>query len=251
MMPEQAYALIFAPHPDDAEGGIGGTMVRWAREGKGVILVICTNGDKGTNDPKIKQSDLVKTRIKEQRKAAKLLGVRKVIFLGHPDQRLADTPEFRLEVTRLIRQYRPEVVATTDSMRRYTSHPDHRTTGQVVLDAVSLYSHNYYAFPELIEEGLGELHRTKEILLWGSSEPNVCLDISDTFKTKMAALECHVSQFGKPSPERTKRMRDRHKEQAKKEKFKLGESFHRLDPMGPPRPAQPATTSARRRPRRD
>src|SRR3989304_2094976 len=107
-MPKQAYAMIFAPHPDDAEGGVGGTIVRWAREDKGVILVICTNGDKGTNDPKIKPEELAKIREAEQLAAAELLGVREVIFLHHPDQGLEDTPEFRREITRLIRLYRPE-----------------------------------------------------------------------------------------------------------------------------------------------
>jgi LmbE family N-acetylglucosaminyl deacetylase len=65
LLPEQAYALIFAPHPDDADVGIAGTMSRWAREGKRVVLVVCTNGDKGTNDPKIKPADLVPLREKE------------------------------------------------------------------------------------------------------------------------------------------------------------------------------------------
>ena len=234
MMPEQAYALIFAPHPDDAEGGIGGTMVRWAREGKAVVLVICTNGDKGTNDPKIKPAELVKIREVEQRAAAKCLGVREVIFLGHPDQCLEDEPGFRREVARLIRLYRPEVVATTDPGRRYMAHPDHRNTGRVVLDAVSLYSHNLYSFPELyFEEGL-ELHRTKEMLLWGAEASNCCLDITEAFDAKMAALHCHVSQFGEPTEERAKRMRERSKQQAEKEEFELGESLHKVQMMGPP-----------------
>jgi len=238
-MPEQAYAMIFAPHPDDAEGGVGGTMVRWAREGKSIILVICTNGDKGTNDPKIKPEELAKIREAEQLAAAELLGVREVIFLRHPDQGLADTPEFKREITRLIRLYRPEIVATTDSQRRYTSHPDHRTTGQVVLDAVSLYSKNLYAFPDLMEEGL-ELHKVKEVLLWGTESPNCCFDITDSFDVKMAAMHCHKSQFGdSPSPERAKRMRERYKAQAEKEEYELGEAFHRLEMQGPWPPPPP------------
>lgn len=240
MLPEQAYALIFAPHPDDAEGGIGGTMARWAREGKSVVLVICTNGDKGTNDPKIKPADLVKMREAEQRAAADCLGVREVIFLGHPDQELEDEPVFRREVARLIRLYRPDVVATTDPGRRYMNHPDHRNTGRVVLDAVSLYSHNLYAFPELyFEEGL-ELHRAKELLLWGAEESNCCMDITETFDAKMSALYCHITQFGQPNPERGKRMRERYKQLAEKEEFELGESLHRVQ-MGPPGPPPPAT----------
>jgi len=235
-LPEQAYALIFAPHPDDAEGGIGGTIARWAREGKGVVLVVCTNGDKGTNDPKIKPVDLVKIREKEQLAAAKCMGIREVIFLGHPDQCLEDEPVFRREVARLIRLYRPEVVATTDPSRRYMTHPDHRNTGRVVLDAVSLYSHNLYAFPELyFEEGF-ELHRAKEMLLWGADESNCCLDITETFDAKMSALHCHVSQFGEPTEERSKRMRERSKFVAEKEQFELGESLHRVNMMGPPAP---------------
>ncbi|MEE8414583.1 MAG: PIG-L deacetylase family protein [Dehalococcoidales bacterium] len=234
-MPEQAYAMVFAPHPDD-EGGAGGTMVRWAREGKDVILVICTNGDKGTNDPKIKPEELAKTREEEQRAAAEVLGAREVIFLGHPDQTLTDTPEFRKEITRLIRQYQPEVVATVDSQRRYMSHPDHRNTGQVVLNAVSLYARNLYSFPDLyFEEGL-ELHQVKEVLLWGAEAPNYCSDITDTFDVKMAAQQCHKSQFGEPTPERAKRMRERYKTQAEKEEFELGEAFHRIEMRRPPPP---------------
>ena len=240
MMPESAYAMIFAPHPDDAEGGIGGTMVRWAREGKSVILVICTNGDKGTNDPKIKPAELVKIREVEQKAAADLLGVRELIFLRHPDQCLQDEPGFRREITRLIRLYRPEVVATTDPQRRYTSHPDHRNAGRVVLDAVSLYSRNLYAFHDLMEEEGLELHRVKEVLLWGTEDSNSCSDITDTFDVKMAALQCHVSQFGEPTPERGKRMRERSKQQAEKEAYELGETFHRLDMQmqGPPPASQ-------------
>ncbi len=238
-MPEPAYALVFSPHPDDAEGGVGGTMVRWADEGKDVILVVCTNGDKGTNDPNIKPEDLVITRDAEQRAAAELLMVREVIFLDHPDQTLADTPEFREEITRLIRRYQPEVVVTTEPQRRYTVHPDHRNTGQVVLNAISLYARNLYAFPNLyFKEGL-ELHHVKEVLLWGSEAPNFWSDITDTYEAKVAARNCHKSQFGDPSPEREERMRERYRAQAENEEYELGEAFHRLElRQPPPRPAE-------------
>ena len=235
-MPEQAYALVFTPHADDAEGGAGGTIIRWVREGKNVVLVICTDGDKGTNDPNVNLKELVVLRKEEQLAAAELMGVRDVIFLDHPDQTLADTSEFREEVTRLIRKYKPDVVLTTDFERRYRSHPDHRAAGQVVMNAVSLYSRNLPAFPDLYyKEGL-ELHHVKEAWFWGSDEPNYVSDITDTFDVKMAALHCHKSQYGEASPERTKRMRDRYKSQAENEGFELGEAFYRLDMMMPPPP---------------
>ena len=73
--------LVVTPHPDDAEFGVAGSVVHWVREGKDVVYVVCTNGDKGTSNPDMKPAELAKIREKEQLAAAKLLGVREVIFL--------------------------------------------------------------------------------------------------------------------------------------------------------------------------
>ncbi|HDZ26028.1 MAG TPA: PIG-L family deacetylase, partial [Candidatus Aminicenantes bacterium] len=85
MKEKRADILVITPHPDDAEFGVAGTVVHWARQGKVVAYVVCTNGDKGTEDIKIKPEKLAKIREKEQLEAAKILGVKDVIFLGHPD----------------------------------------------------------------------------------------------------------------------------------------------------------------------
>ena len=135
-MTKNLYAMVISPHADDAEYGISGTVARWTHEGKEVIYVVCTNGNKGSNDPKMKPEKLAEIREQEQLAAAKLLGVKEVIFLRHEDQSLEDTPEFRKEIVRLIRTHRPEIIATSDPYRRYIWHHDHRITGQVVLDAV-------------------------------------------------------------------------------------------------------------------
>ena len=228
-MPKQAQVMVITPHADDAEGGVGGTVARWTREGREVVYVVCTNGDKGTNDPNIKPEELVKIREEEQRAAAKLLGVREVIFLHYPDQGLEDTPEFRKEIVRLIRMYRPDTVVSVDPYRRYLWHRDHRITGQVVLDAIFPYARDLYAYPDLLEEGL-QPHKVKEVLLWASEDPNYRSDITDTFDVKMAALRCHKSQIGdNPSPERTTWMRERHRMQAEGEDYELAEAFHRIE----------------------
>jgi LmbE family N-acetylglucosaminyl deacetylase len=109
-----AQVVVVTPHPDDAEYGVAGTVVRWVSQGKEVVYVVCTNGDKGTSDVNIKPEELAKTREEEQIAAANLLGVREVVFLRHPDQGLEDTPEFRKEIVRLIRMYRPETIVTAD-----------------------------------------------------------------------------------------------------------------------------------------
>ncbi len=84
--------MVITPHPDDAEFGVAGTVVRWTREGKDVVYVVTTNGDKGTNDINMKPEALAKIREQEQLAAAKMLGVREVVFLGYPDQGLEAPP---------------------------------------------------------------------------------------------------------------------------------------------------------------
>ena len=137
--------LVISPHPDDAEFGAGGTIAKWTREGKRVVYVVCTSGEKGTDDINIKPEELAKIREKEQLEAAKLLGVSEVIFLRYPDQGLEETPEFRKIIVTLIRKYRPKIVVTSDPYRRYIWHRDHRIVGRVVLDAVFPYARDVWA----------------------------------------------------------------------------------------------------------
>jgi LmbE family N-acetylglucosaminyl deacetylase len=112
-MPKPADMLVVTPHPDDAEFGVAGTVARLTKEGKEVVYVVCTNGDKGTDDINFDPRELARIREQEQLEAAKVLGVREVIFLRHPDQTLEDTPEFRKELVHLIRTYQPYIPTQT------------------------------------------------------------------------------------------------------------------------------------------
>jgi LmbE family N-acetylglucosaminyl deacetylase len=229
IMIKPVHVMVITPHPDDAEFGVAGTVARWTSEGKDVIYVVCTNGDKGTSDPNVKPDELARIREKEQLAAAKLLGVREVIFLRHPDQSLEDTPEFRKEMVRLLRMYKPETVVTADPYRRYIWHRDHRITGQVTLDAIFPYARDFHSYPELLEEGLPP-HEVKEVLLWGAQEPNYHTDITTTFANKVAALRCHKSQIGdNPSAGLEERLRERHKALAHDEDYELAEAFYRIE----------------------
>ena len=223
------HAMVVSPHPDDAEFGVAGTVARWTREGKRVVYVVCTNGDKGTTDVNMKPEELAKTREKEQMAAAEVLGVSEVIFLRHPDQSLEDTPEFRKEIVRLIRMHRPEVVVTADPYRRYLWHRDHRITGQVTLDAVFPYARDHLAYPDLLAEGL-QPHKVKELLFWASEDINYRSDITHTFDIKFAALRCHESQVGHLDMEDfEKRLRQRYQSFAEGENFELAEAFHQVE----------------------
>jgi len=229
-MPEPAQVMVVTPHPDDAEFGVAGTVARWTGEGKDVIYVVCTNGDKGTSDVNMKPDELARIREQEQLAAAKLLGVREVIFLRYPDQALEDTPEFRKKIVRLIRMYRPETVVTAAPYRRYIWHRDHRITSRVTLDAVFPYARDLLAYPDLLEEGL-QPHKVKEVLLWGAEDPNYRSNITDTFDVKIAALRCHKSQISdNPSTGLEERMREQYKMMAEGEDYELAEAFHRIEP---------------------
>ncbi|MDP6043398.1 MAG: PIG-L deacetylase family protein [Dehalococcoidales bacterium] len=230
MAVKKAHVLVVTPHPDDAEFGVAGTVVHWVKEGKRVIYVVCTNGDKGTSDVNMKSERLAKIREQEQLAAANLLGVAEVVFLRHADQELEDTPEFRKEIVRLIRKYRPEIMVTADPYRRYIGHRDHRITGQVVLDAVFPYARDHLAYPDMLAEGLPP-HKVKEIWLWTMLENiNHRSDITDTFNIKVAALRCHKSQVGDNRfPDLEERLRQWAKGRAEGEDYELAEAFQRVE----------------------
>jgi LmbE family N-acetylglucosaminyl deacetylase len=222
------YGMIIAAHPDDPEFGIAGTVVKWTREGKEVVYIICTNGNKGTDDPAILPSKLAEIREQEQRAAAKVVGVSEVVFLRHDDQALEDTLEFRKELVRVIRMYRPQVIASSDPYRRYIWHRDHRICGQVVLDAIFPYARDRLAYPDLLEAGLLP-HKVREILMWGSDQPDYFSDITETYDIKMAALRCHQSQVGHHPPEWEKHIRTRYENAGKEKGYALAEAFHRVE----------------------
>jgi LmbE family N-acetylglucosaminyl deacetylase len=227
-MINEIYLMVVSPHPDDCEFGIAGTVARLTKEGKQVVYVICTNGDKGTSDRSLTPEKLAEIREKEQLAAAKVLGVKETVFLRFPDQGLEDCHEFRRDLVRQIRQFKPFVVATADPYRKYMWHRDHRIAGIVTADAVFPYSRDHLAYPELLDEGL-EPHKVREMWFWGAEEPNHRLDITDTIDTKLAALGCHKSQVGEIRPEMRERMMSFAKMNAKGEKFELAEAFFRIE----------------------
>lgn len=227
-MPEQYDAMVIAPHPDDPEFGAGGTMAKWAVDGKKLIYVICTNGNRGSSDPDMTPERLTVIRENEQWDAARVLGVREVIFLGHDDQSLEDTPEFRKELVKLIRLYRPEIIFTTDPHRKYIWHRDHRITGRVVLDAVFPCARDRLAYPDMINDGL-EPHKVKEVYTCGAEQPNHYIDVTATFPLKMQALRCHKSQVGKFPAEWEGNYRKTLAQNAAGRRFELAEAFYRIE----------------------
>ena len=100
--------------------------------------MILTNGNKGSGNRSVTSEQLAPIRAEEQRRAAQVLGVGYVEFLGYQDGELEDTRDLRRDVTREIRRWRPNLIITLNPHRTYNNFPgwhrDHRVTGRVVLD---------------------------------------------------------------------------------------------------------------------
>jgi LmbE family N-acetylglucosaminyl deacetylase len=227
-MTEKHDVMVISAHPDDAEFGTAGSVARWIREGCDVVYIVCTSGEKGTTDRQMAPDRLAGIREKEQLAAASALGVKETVFLRYPDQSLEDTPGFRKHIVRLIRQYRPHRVVTSDPYRRYLWHRDHRIVGQVVMDALFPYARDHLAYPDLLEEGL-EPHKVREALFWGTEDVNYPSDISATFVHKLNALRCHASQVKELGIEDLEGwLRERCRQAAEGSDFELAEAFHRV-----------------------
>jgi LmbE family N-acetylglucosaminyl deacetylase len=186
-------------HPDDVDFGAAGTVATWVAAGVEVAYCICTDGDAGGSDRTISRAEVAALRQEEQRAAAAKVGVTDVTFLGHPDGRLAPTIELRRDISRVIRQFRPELVLMQSPERDWgrlvASHPDHLAAGEAAVDSVYPDARNPFAHPELLAEGL-EPHTVLEIWVMASprTEPLIAVDITAQFDRKMEALRSHASQ---------------------------------------------------------
>jgi LmbE family N-acetylglucosaminyl deacetylase len=218
-------AMIIFAHPDDAEVQCAGTVALWAAEGKKVTYVVLTKGDKGTQDPGLTPEALARLRQEEQLRAAQELGVGKVLFLENGDGELEVTMERRRALTRIIREYQPEVLVTHDPWMRYQLHPDHRASGTLALDAMISARDRLY-FPEQVAQGLNPC-RVRRALLFASENPDYWVDIEQTLEKKVRALGQHRSQVSQ-WPKWEEWLRKRAENAAASQGLKFAEPFKRL-----------------------
>jgi len=227
--PEHKVILVVTAHPDDSEFSAAGTIGRWAAEGHDVYYLICTNGNKGSGDPTMTSERLAPIRAAEQEAAARVLGVKKVHFLGYPDGGLEDTAEARGKIVRFIRMIKPDIVLSTEPYRLTHQHRDHRMAGTLALDACYPYARDHLSYPEQLEDGL-EPHKVGEIYLAGSDKPDTWVDISATVEKKIEALRCHKSQVGnRPADEFAEGIRQRTAEVGKPHGMAHAEAFRRIE----------------------
>ncbi|MBI4089550.1 MAG: PIG-L family deacetylase [Candidatus Levybacteria bacterium] len=229
--------LAVGAHPDDMEFGASGTVAKWTKEGATAYYVICTDGSRGSEDPKMTHEKLVKIRREEQEVAARVLGVKKVFFLNHTDTQLVADLVLKEEIAKIIRTVKPDIVITMDPTFYYTSkldnadsgfvnHTDHRAAALATMDACFPLARDRLTFPHLEKQGL-KPHKVTELWLTSFEKEDYLVDISDTFKTKIKALSLHKSQFI-DFPAIEKRMTKRARRLGKKKGYKFAENFIRI-----------------------
>jgi LmbE family N-acetylglucosaminyl deacetylase len=220
--------MVVTAHPDDSEFAAGGTVAKMVKDGREVTYVIATNGNKGSGDRSMTPDRLAEIRDREQRAAARTLGVERVEFLGYPDCEVEDTRDLRRDVTREIRRWRPDLIITMNPFRTtnlYASHRDHRIVAGVVLDCVYPLARDHLSFPELMPEF--EPHKVREVYVMQWENPQLVVDITDTMGLKLEAVACHQSQVGDFAGVE-KRVRERSAEIGKPKGYAYAEAYDHI-----------------------
>jgi len=181
--------IVFGAHPDDAELKAGGTAVLWAKHGHKVKMVSVTNGDIG--HWREAGGPLAKRRTAEVKAADKILGVTPQVLDIH-DGELEPTLENRKTITRLIREWKADIVI---AHRPWDYHPDHRYVGVLVQDAAYMVAVPHFCpdTPPL---------KTNPVFLYASDgfqkpyrfKPDIVVALDDVIETKFDALHELESQ---------------------------------------------------------
>ena len=225
--------LVLLAHPDDPEFFCGATLAKWARAGHHITYQLLTCGDKGFNDSTtadMTPDALCAIRHEEQHAAARVIGAEAVHIMNNPDGYLVPDLDLRREIVRVIRKFKPDILVTCDPQNLFATyginHPDHRAAGQVVLDAVFPAAGNKEYFPELVREGY-QPHMPKEVWCSLTNEPDIAIDVTETWLIKMEAILKHTSQIA--DVEKFKeRMKSRHTEDSTDENPRYEEKFRRI-----------------------
>lgn len=185
-------ALAVVAHPDDMEYGAASAVARWTSQGKRVVYVIVTSGEAGIDSMSPGQARQV--REAEQVVAARLVGVDEVEFLHYPDGVVEYGLPLRRDIARTVRQYRPDIVITTNFRDTYgglyPNQADHVAVGRATLDAVRDAA-NRWVFRDLLEDGHEPWTGVREVWAAASPEAAHAADTTDFFDAGVASLNAH------------------------------------------------------------
>jgi bacillithiol biosynthesis deacetylase BshB1 len=175
--------VVFGPHPDDLEIGLGGTIAKHTALGLSVGLCDLTAGEMGTNGT-------VEERIAEAKRAAGVLGAKWRENLRWPDRGIGKDPAHLEHAVAFIRKHRPKTIAVPYWSDR---HPDHVAASAVLTEAAFNAGLRRYQPSDALEAWRADW--VCYYFINEDAEPSFLIDVSDFYEKKRAALDCHSSQF--------------------------------------------------------
>ncbi len=200
--------MVVMAHPDDLEVFCGATVARLVADGKRVISVKITDGDKGTKESDVSPEEMARTRIEEDKASMKLLGIppSDSIYLHHPDGAVENSLDIIGQIALQIRTFQPELIITTNPEHiivtrkpgvHWVNHRDHRNAAACALDAAYPYSRDHAFFPEQLKDQAVKSGNCIEFLIadWWDGPDEVLINVDGFAETKQSALECHASQL--------------------------------------------------------
>jgi bacillithiol biosynthesis deacetylase BshB1 len=183
-MTNKKSALVFAPHPDDAELAMGGTIARLIEDGWDITVADLTDGEPTP-------AGSIEIRQKETAAASAALGITQRTCLNLPNRYLEETLEYRRVIAEAIRKYKPRWLFAPF---RPDAHPDHVHAGQLIEDA------RFTA--KLTKTDMAhEPHHPEKIIYYYAThlnvhpDPSFLLDVTDQWDKKLNAIKAYQSQF--------------------------------------------------------
>lgn len=182
--------MVIGAHPDDCEGGCGGTALKYVKAGSKVTFVSVTDGSAGHQT--LGRQELAKIRKEEAQASANISGVTSIV-LKHRDGELEPNLEARKEMVRLIRTVQPDIIITH---RLNDYHPDHRSTSQIVEDSSYLVM-----VPAICPDTPALNHQPAIFFVYDPFQrpypfsADIVVRIDDVMEEKLKMTGCHKSQY--------------------------------------------------------
>jgi len=181
--------LVFAVHPDDAELGCSGTILKHIALGKKVGIVDFTRGELGTRGT-------VATRNQEAADSAKIMGLHARENLDFRDGFFQNDEAHQLELIKMVRKYQPEIILTN---AQHDRHPDHGRACDLANDAIFLAG--LRKIETTLDGKAQEAYRPRLVLQYIQDRyitPDIIIDVSDFWEQKIAAIKAFKTQFNSP-----------------------------------------------------
>ncbi|HXQ35414.1 MAG TPA: PIG-L deacetylase family protein [Anaerolineales bacterium] len=218
--------LCIQPHYDDNDIAAAGTLSLLRQNGAELFYLTATDDLKGVVDHSLSDADAAIALKQDQFTAGKIVGVKEQYWLGYPDAGNYDYFDLRSGLLKYIRMIQPDFVLTVDPWLTYEAHHDHIQTGLAAAEAVMFAGLTKIPSSDPMIDSAYKGHDIHGIIFYHTREPNMIMDISAIWETKIEAVRCYDAQFTPQEMDQLVRALD-----AKSRQVATGQAFERGEPL--------------------